>query len=165
MEDTINTVEELKTFLAKVYWLEVKLEQSDQWIASLKVKNEESRDILFKISRDSAKHKIVVKELISNIPDFNIDKYLEEIPEYTRKQDNREKLDEEIFQELVRNENIALDLYTKIRDLTDDNLIKKIWIGSDPEDFFKKIKWLVDQEKEHTRLVKSLALGNIERIL
>ena len=165
MIDKIDSIEELKTFLTKAYWLEVKLEQADQWIASLKVKNDESRNVLFRISRDSEKHKSVLKNIISNIPEFNIEKSLEELPEYIKKQDNREKLDEEIFQDLVKNEQIAFDLYSKLNDLTDDNLIKKIWTGNNPIDYFNQIKWLIEQEREHIKLAKSLAIGNIERIM
>ena len=74
------------------------------------------------------------------------------------------KWDEEILTELLKNEYLALDVYTKLHMYTDKEFIEKIWKGKNPNQFFKNMEFLINEEKKHINLLTPLA-GKIERIL
>jgi hypothetical protein len=151
--------------LTRAYWLEKQQEQSDQWLAYLSVKNEESKNVLFKISIDSEKHKTMLKNIISNIKDFDLNESLKEYSLDEKHLNINRREDKEIFSEILKNEHLALDLYSKLHKLTDKTLINESWLGKKPEEYFENLAWLIEQEKEHVNLVESLSPGEIERIL
>jgi hypothetical protein len=107
----------------------------------------------------------LLKKIISNIKDFDIDQslkkfsYTEKYPDFNRKDDK------DIFSELLKNERLALDLYSKLYKLTDRALINEYWIGKKPEEYFEYLAWLIEQEKEHLYLLELLSSGDIERII
>ena len=51
--------------------------------------------------------------------------------------------DKDIFSELLINELLALDLYSKLHNLTDKTLLYESWVGENPEEFFEKLAWLI----------------------
>ena len=95
-------------------------------------------------------------DINKNLKDLNLDK----------KQFNfKGKTDEEIFSELLKNEYLVLDIYSKLDRLTDNNLINVFWLGENPDDYFKNLNWLIEQEKQHIKLIKPYASDNIDRII
>jgi rubrerythrin len=165
MEGNIDTQEVLNSFLARSYWLEIKMEQTKEWFAYLDVKSEDAKQVLFQITKDSDNHKHVLKKLFLNINDFNLENMLSELSLDVENYSFRNKINEEIFQEIFECEKKAYDLFTLIKEKTDKNLIKKVWKGKDPDEFFNTFSWLISEEKRHIELIQPYSLGSITRIL
>ena len=66
-------------------------------------------------------------------------------------------IDEEIFTQMLRYELLALDIDTKLYNLTNKEFLKKIWKGKNIDDYYNKLKWLVKEEERHRDLIKPLA--------
>lgn len=79
MDRKIDSEEQLKSFLARSYWLETKMEQTKEWIAFLEVKSDKAKDVLFQIIRDSDYHKEMLKKLFSKIKGFNLHRTLADL--------------------------------------------------------------------------------------
>jgi rubrerythrin len=155
---------EFLSLLGKAFWLEAQFENVMQWQAYMTVKNDSYRNVLFQLSHDSEKHKGIILQLITHFEDVT-SKTLEEHSGMVEKEfDLKGKWDEEIITELLKNEYLALDVYTKLHRHTDKDFIKKIWKGSDSDQFFKQLEFLINEEKKHINLLTPLA-GKLERIL
>lgn len=160
----ITTLDEFLSLLGKAYWIETQLENIMQWQAYMTMKNDINRDALFIISHDSEIHKGIILKLTADFEGITA-KTLEEQSGLKEKEFNLNgKWDEEIITELLKNEYLALDVYTKLYIHTDKEFIKKIWRGETPELFFKQLKFLMIEEKKHINLLTPLA-GKLERIL
>ena len=164
MDGKIATVEQLKSFLGRAYWLETKMERAKDWYAYLEVKSEDARQALFEITKDSDNHKEVLLKIISNIKDFNLEKTLSDLSLKDDPVDFKGKIDGEIFQDIFESEKKAFQLYSTIKEQTDKNLIDRVWSGEKSEDFFDTIHWLITEEKKHMDLVYPFSMGRIERI-
>jgi hypothetical protein len=160
----ITTQDEFVSLLGKAYWLETHFENIMQWQAYMTVKDDSYRNVLFTLSHDSEKHKGIIIQLISNFEGIST-KTLEEHSGMKDKEFNlKGKWDEEIITELLKNEHLALDVYTKLHMYTDKEFIKRIWKGENSELFFKQLEFLIKEENKHINLLKPLA-GKLERIL
>jgi hypothetical protein len=160
----ITRLDEFLSLLGKAYWLETQFENIMQWQAYMTVKNDSYRNVLFQLSHDSEKHKGILTQLITNFNDVTT-KTLEEYAHMMKKEfDLKGKWDEEIIKELLKNEYLALYIYTKLYMYTDKEFIKKIWKGSDSELYFKQLEFLINEEEKHINLLTPLA-GKLERIL
>ena len=158
----IKDKNELFSLIGKIYWVETQLELSSQWDAYFLVKEQKHRDIMFRISHDSEAHKAIVKLVADHLVGMDLNNVKEEIKDVGY---NFRKLHvEEIMAEVMRYEELAKDLYSKIYGLTNPDIIKKIWKGDEPTDYFKLMKWLLSQENAHIKMLKPYA-GQIERIL
>ena len=160
----ITSRDEFLLFLGKAYWLETQFENIMQWEAYMTVKKDIYRNVLFQLSHDSEKHKEILKKFVTNLNDINTKKLKEQAGMMKKEFNFKGKWDEEILTELLKNEYLALDIYTKLYTYTDKDLIKKIWKGKDSELFFKQLKFLIKEEKKHINLLTPLA-GKLERIL
>jgi rubrerythrin len=135
-----------------------------QWQAYMTVKNDSYRNALFQISHDSEKHKSILTQLIMNFKNVTT-KMLEDHAGLKEKEfDLRGKWDEEIITELLKNEHLALDVYTKLYHHTDKQFIQKIWEGKNSDLFFTQLEFLIKEEQKHINLLTPLA-GKLERIL
>lgn len=160
----ITTNDEFLSLLGKAFWLETQFENIMQWQAYLTIKKEIYRNVLFQLSHDSEKHKRILTELITHFEDVTT-KTLEEYAGMMKKElDLKGKWDEEIITELLKNEYLALDVYTKLHMYTDREFIKKIWKGSSSNQFYTHMEFLINEEKKHINLLTPLA-GKLERIL
>ena len=165
MEGKISSADVLKSLLAKAFWVESRLEHTPQWSGYIKIQDSQAKDVLFQISLESENHKSKLKEIISNIKDFNLEETLNDLnlekPEYSF----NGKMDAEIFQMIMESERFALEIYSKIFEAIDPDLIKSVWTGDNPKEFFSTFSWLIDQEKNHIHLLEPFTLGHIERIM
>ena len=164
MDGKICTFDQLKSFLARAYWLETKMEQAKDWYAFLEVKSDEAKQLLFQLTNDSDNHKVVLQKLISNIKDFDLEKTLSDLALQNEPVNYKGKLDGEIFQDIYESEKKAFQLYTTLKDYTDGNLINSVWVGKRSEEFFETINWLISEEKKHMELVDPFSMGRLERI-
>jgi len=160
----ITAQDEFLSLLGKAYWLETQFENILQWQAYMTVKNENYRGALFTLSHDSEKHKMILTQLITNFEGITAET-LERAAGMKQKDfDLKGKWDEEIITELLKNEYLALDIYTKLFMYTDRNFLQNIWKGEKPDLFFKQLEYLMKEEKKHINLLTPLA-GRLERIL
>ena len=164
MDGKISTFDQLKSFLARAYWLETKMEQAKDWYAFLEVKSDDAKQVLFQLTNDSDNHRMVLQRLISNIKDFDLEKTLTDLALQNEQVNYKGKIDGEIFQDIFDSEKKAFQLYTTIKDYTDSNLIKSVWSGKRSEDFYETINWLISEEKKHMELVDPFSMGKLERI-
>jgi hypothetical protein len=157
----IKDFDELKSIFGRAYWVESKLELMVEWEAYMIVKDK-YRDVLFTISHDSETHKSLLKKISSKIEGLNLEKIT---ADYGGKDFNPKGLyDEEIINEILKLEMLALDIYTRLRSYSDRGFIKNIWKGKNPDYYFNKLEWLIKEEKKHIELLKPFT-GKIERIL
>lgn len=146
----ITGVDELETLLGKMYWMEHSLEHTSNWEGYLEV-SDTGRNALFGIARDCKRHAGVVEGLASNIRGVDVDKIRNVGSE--RKFDFRGWDDEDIIAELLKYENIALDIYSRLHLLTARSLIEERWMGDDPEYYFTQLQKLINEEKRHIALL------------
>jgi len=155
----INDIDELQTLFEKAYLIESGFESLLIWDGYINVE-EQNKNLLFTLAHDSEGHKNLIKELSTKIKGINLDEKLEdEKPGF----DFGNAIDEVIFAEIIKNERLALDLYTKIHDLTNKDFIKEYWKGDDYNEYFKTFKWLMEEEKKHINLINDL-IGNVELV-
>lgn len=162
--DAISVIEdlmELQLLLGRVYWVETQLENASQWEAYRIAKTEEYKDILFKISHDSHEHKKRLEKINSNLEGPDLEALSQQFS--GKEYDFRSMKDEEIAREVMKNESLVLDLYKRIFESTDRDFIKDIWMGAEPEDYFRDLKWLIAQEEGHLKLLEKYS-GKVERI-
>jgi len=163
-EFKITSLDEFFSLLGKAYWLETQFETIMQWQAYMNVKNESYRNALFTLSHDSEKHKGIILKFIEHFEGVS-SATLEDRAGLKQKEfDLKGKWDEEIIAELLKNEYLALDVYTKLYLYTDKELIKKLWNGGQPQEFFTQLEFLMKEEKKHINILTPLA-GKLERIL
>lgn len=160
----ITTKDEFLSLLGKAYWLETQFENIMQWQAYITVKNEAYRNALFIISHDSEKHKGILLQFIENLEGISRQDIEEQAGLKQKELDMKGKWDEEIITELLKNEHLVLDVYTKLHMYTDKKLIQKIWKGEHAEEFFTQLEFLMREEKKHINILTPLA-GKLERIL
>ena len=160
----ISSFDEFKSLLGRAYWLESQLELVTQWEAYMVFKKDEFREALFQISHDSENHKLILNKIFSKIEGLTPDEAIEYVQLKGKEFDFNGKWDEEIVTELLKHENLVLDIYTKLHDFSDANFIKQIWRDDDSDNFFKKLEFLITEEKKHVALLTPLA-GKLERVI
>jgi len=149
----ISNKEELQLLFGKALWMESKLELALQWEAYMNM-GEKYRDLLFTIAHDSESHSIVLREICSNIEGLDLQKEIEVFD--SKEFDLSKMIDEENFTQMLRYELLALDIYTKLNNLTNRKFLEKIWKGKNIDEYYNKLKWLVKEEERHRDLIKPL---------
>ncbi len=144
---------ELSELLGRAYWVETTLEGAGQWAAFMEL--EEQREVLFDICRDSRVHKETLEHLSNNL--LGVDVIRESASLRKAPAGFGSDSDKITLSDLMRLERMALDLYCKILELTDPELIKEKWQGQNPKEYFEKLEWLVLQEEGHIELINSLS--------
>ena len=87
------------------------------------------------MAHDSEIHKDLLKELSTKIEGINLEKEFDKTkPEF----DYSHMIDEAIFIQLIKYEKLALDLYARIHDMTNEEFIKKHWKDYDYNEYFDK---------------------------
>jgi len=107
MARKIDSEEQLKSFLARSYWLETKMEQAKEWIAFLEVKSDKAKDVLFQITRDSSSYKEMLTKLFSKINGFDLHKTLYDLDLNKEIIIFKSKMDKDIFQVIYVSEKKA----------------------------------------------------------
>ena len=72
-------------------------------------------------------------------------------------------LDSEILYKIVRQDEIAADIYSELVEKTDPNLVRSLSGNDDTSFFYQTLKRIIEDEKRHVSMVKSLT-GAIVRI-
>lgn len=154
MNIEIQDTEELQILFGKAYWIESNLELAIQWEAYMNM-GEKHRDLLFTIAHDSEAHRMLLKRLCANIKGIDLEKEI--IDNDTQEFNLSKMIDEEVFTAMLRYELLALDIYTKLHNLTNRAFLSKIWTGDSIDEYYNKLKWLIKEEERHCGLIKPLA--------
>lgn len=157
----ISNLEELESLLGRAYWVESQFELSGQWEAYMEVKDK-YRDLLFKISHDSATHKSLLMRMFSNLEGLDIERATEGMK--GKDFNFKHMTDEEILSLMLKYDMLLEDIYTKLHTHTNKDIIDYAWKGEKPEDYYNNLKWLANQEKAHVALLTKYT-GKLERIL
>ncbi len=158
----IEDIEELESLLSRAYWIEEDFEQMALWDGFTSV-DEKYRDILFRLSHDSEKHKIMLKKVIKNIKGIDMESIKQNTKESNRSKVKRSMIDEDLLGEISKNDTLALEIYTNNHKYTSREFINDVWLGESDDDFFKTFRTLIDQEKKHINLLKPY-VGKLTRI-
>ncbi|MFO8109043.1 MAG: hypothetical protein R6U17_00755 [Thermoplasmata archaeon] len=158
----IEDIEELESLLQRTYWIEDEFEQMAYW-EGFSTLHEQYRDVIFRLPHDSEKHKIMLNKIINSIEGIE----LEDIKKGVRKREEgssrRQKMDEEVLTEMIKNDRLALDLYSKIHKHTSREFIEEIWTGENSNEFFDIFKRLMAEEQKHIDILRP-HVGKLERI-
>jgi rubrerythrin len=155
---SIQTKEELQYLLHRGLEIEKKFESVPTWSGFISL-HSTNRKIVLTLARDSYKHRLDLEELIKKL---NLEPASDEITDENF--DFQGMMDEEILQKICAQDEMIKDLYTELLEKTEPKLIS-VLAGSNYMDFFyHTLERLIEDEKRHVRLVKSIA-GNITRIL
>ena len=157
----IRSLEALGMFLGRIYWMELEMETLIQWDVYVRTIEPELTNVLLRLSHDSISHKEKVKELASNLGDFDLDALSKMLKAVTFDFSNMQVV--EMFGEILKYEILAQDLYKKLKSSVPKDFVAEIWKGDDPVDFYRTLNMLVKAEQEHIDLVKPYA-GRISRI-
>jgi hypothetical protein len=160
---TIDTVDELNYLFGKAYWIQSKFKQSAYWEA-YKIADDDFRDLLFELSHKAEKHKLELRNICSNLIDIDPIRAMDKMKLGTEEYNFKGKQPEEVTNTLDRAEKLAYDIYSKIYNYSDKELIKKIWKNNNFEEYFNKIKKLMDEEKEYIEALKPM-VSNVDRIM
>lgn len=159
----ITTADELSYLLGKVYWIQSKYKQSVYWLAYVS-SNKDLRDLVFKLSHKAENHKLLLRDFCSNLKGIDPIKTMEkmnfEIPQF----DIKNRKTDEIITQLADIENMAYDIYSKIYEHTDKDLIIDLWTNSNFNEYYNKLKILINEEDNFINLLKPF-ISSVERIL
>jgi hypothetical protein len=139
----INDIGELQTLFDKAYLIESNFELTMEWDAYIN-SEEDFKNLLFSLAHDSELHRKQILDLSKKIEGIHIkEKFDKKNPMF----DFSQMIDEAMFVQLVKYEKLALDLYTKMHDLTNKDFIKSHWKDDNYQEYFDKFKWLIEEEK------------------
>ncbi|WGI16965.1 hypothetical protein [Methanonatronarchaeum sp. AMET-Sl] len=114
-------------------------------------------DQVIELAEDSKHHKEMLEEIFTKI-DLpliqNIGKQKEELFKLYFK--NMEQYHEYIFINLIKNEDMMIDLYTEIQDRLKPKDIEVIWLDKEPQSFFETIDELIESEEKHQKYIIEL---------
>lgn len=150
VEVEIEDIKEFGGLLKRLYELETILEMASKWEAYIS-SADRYKDLLFKISQDSERHKRMLEDLIMDIQTLNLDEVKEQVPE--RRFDYSDKTDQEIMNELLKYEKTALHAYKKLYEGINDEILSDFWTGEEGG-LRDTVEQIISDEKKHIQLVR-----------
>jgi rubrerythrin len=151
MVDRIKDLKGITKLLVTAYSIETTMEKTSQWDAYVRISNK-CRDTLTELSNDCVGHARTLRELAGNLKGFDIDAAVKTARPFELNM--RGLRDTDIFEALIKVEKKALDIYTKLHDTADPDVIRANWSGtSSYMDFFVRIMSIMNDEKRHVKIV------------
>ena len=151
MADRIKDIKGITKLLVSAYSIETTMEKTSQWDAYTRISNN-CRETLAALSNDCVGHARTLRELAGNLKGFDIDAAVKTARPFEL--DMRGMKDTDIFEALITVEKKALDLYTKLHDTADSDVIRENWSGtSSYMDFFVRIRSIINDEERHIKIV------------
>ena len=142
--------------LNRAWEIEKNFESVASWKAYITV-DSNYRKTLLPLLLDSEKHRVNLEKLMVEL-NFKTP---------TNEKENlfnfKDKYDSEILTEIVKQDEIARDLYTSIIQKTDQKLLEELTRTNDATLFYQTLKQMVNDEKRHIELVKKIT-PKIKRI-
>jgi len=114
-------------------------------------------DSIIKLVEDSKEHRLMLEEAFNKI-DLPLVRYITNEKEnvYNLYFAEMEIYNEGIFINLLRNENMMVDLYKEMRKKLPQKEFGKIWNGSDPSMFLKTLDSLIESEEDHQDIIADM---------
>ena len=135
--------------LNRAWEIEKNFESVASWKAYITV-DSNYRKTLLPLLLDSEKHRVNLEKLMVEL-NFKTP---------TNEKENlftfKDKYDSEILAEIVKQDEIARDLYTSILEKTDQKLLEEILRTNDATFFYQTLKQMVNDEKRHIEIVKNI---------
>jgi hypothetical protein len=160
MSTKISDIEKLSDQLARAYWIEDTMEGAITW-KFLKTYETKHRDLIKKLSKESAGHRTLLKLLCIKIEGLDVEEASK--GDLGLSFEFKNKLVEEILDEIMKYDKMALSIYKKLYNNTDKEFISSVWKGKDSEEYFQTILRIMNDEIEHVEALYP-HVGKIERI-
>lgn len=156
----IKSGDEVADILNKVLQIEIGFESTSIWEGYIEMKTEEMRDLLFTLSSESHEHTRMIENMLEMI---NVESGMKSLPLQDRRFNFSNMKDQEILNELLKYDRLALDIYTGIKEAIKESGSSSIVKEGNQDEFFSILDRLIADERKHVALINTY-VGNIERI-
>ena len=153
MSEEICNADVLNSILGKAFWIESQMENLHHWMGYF-VAADRYKDLLFRLSQESEEHKGILVKLSENMDGIRLKDAALEQSKFQF--DFKGMSDEEILRTILKNDELARDIYQRIHIKTDRELITRIWRIGDPGEFYKTIESLIKGEIEHVKAIQAV---------
>jgi rubrerythrin len=154
---SISTKEELEFLLHRGLDIEKKFELMSAWKGFVTV-DSSRRKIVLILARESNKHALDLEKMLKTLGlKLPADELVQEIFDFEG------MLDSEVLYKIIRQDEIAADIYSELVEKTDPKLVRSLSGIDDTSFFYQTLKQIIEDEKRHVSMVKSLT-GNIIRV-
>jgi len=134
-----------------------KFESFSAWKGFLSV-DTKHRATLLVLAKDSHMHRKTLESLLDIL---GFEAPTNEIPDEPLEFEGM--LDSEKLQKIIEYDEMARDLYTRILEMADPELVSLLSGGGDPEFFYQTLRQLVKDEERHIAMVQKVS-GHVTRI-
>jgi len=152
--------DELLDILNKALQIEMEFESSSIWEGYIEIKTEEMRDLLFTLSSESHEHAQMLESMEKMV---KVETGRSSPPLQSRQFNFANMKDNEIMNQLLKYDKLALELYSGIRDSMGEEGSQPLIVPDQYESFMSMIDHLIADEKRHVEMLNTY-VGNIERI-
>ena len=142
--------------LNRAWEIEKNFESLASWEAYIRV-DSSYRKTLLPLLLDSEKHRVNLEKLMVELNFKTPTNERENIVNF------KDKYDSEVLTEIVKQDEIARDLYTSIIETTDQKLFEELTRTNDATFVYQTLKQMVNDEKRHIEMVKKIT-GKMKRI-
>ena len=155
----LRNSKELASLLKKALEIERGFENMAQWEGYVQAKSDVFRNTLFTMISESEHHASMVTEMLDRLSTTVTDtpNLRQQLFDYSLKEES------EVMRELARNEKLALDTYTNIRESLKSSDTSAWLPPADREFMLEQLHELMLAESEHVRLATK-NIGKVERI-
>jgi len=154
---SISTKEELQFLLHRGLEIEKNFESLSAWKGFVFVESYH-RKIVLVLARESNKHALDLEKMLKTLGlELPTSEFVQGIFDFEG------MLDSEILHKIVRQDEIAADIYSELVEKTDPKLVRSLSGNEDTSFFYQSLKRIIEDEKRHVSMVKSLT-GAIVRI-
>jgi len=158
---TINDKDELRNLLRKALEVETGFESVAQWEGYVTAKQDEFRQVLFRLTSDSEAHRRMVESLLKQV---RATRRSSALPLKPREITFRGKSDLEIMTQISKMEILMYNLYSDIKKvLAESDLGLMLNEGADAESFLSTLDSLIKDEEKHMALV-SVYVHSVDRL-
>ena len=153
----ISTKEELQFLIHRAWEIEKKFESLSAWKSFVSM-GSAYRSTILTLARESHLHRLNLEKLLKTL---GLEAPTNEIPEGTF--DFASMVDSEMLRKTVEHDEMAREVYTKILENTDPEIVSELSSGKGVEFFYQTLKQMVEDETRHISMVRKIT-GHIERI-
>jgi len=145
-------IRSLDKFLGYAYWSEFQMSSSN--IMNLYQKIGKYKDSLLELAQRSTEHQSLLEAIGTNLEGINFKEDVE--PADMKELYTGSKTEEQIFDDLKEREEFKLDVYKKLQTSTDIEVIRDIWKGDDPGEYFEILDDLIKGKEENIDLLNRI---------
>jgi hypothetical protein len=144
MSSEISDMAVLRDQLARAYWIETTMEGAIEW-KFLKTYQPKHRELITKLSKESTGHRNLLKLICAKIKGLDIEKASK--GDLGLSFDFKHKLVEEILDETMKYDKMALDIYKRLYENTDKKFLSSVWKGKNSDEYFQTILKIMKDRK------------------